>query len=449
MRADNSLKEALREAEKLGGLHQFAGFKEIIEKGPKLKKGSQKKYQLSQKLWDIKNRKGIDKYVGDLRALGIEPSANTIHRLNLFRQGVPQDPLRIAPAAAVAEPRPAVAGPRTAVTEPGAAVAGPRTEDEDSISIVDSSDEEQDLSTSKTTEPITTPLKKVPTTEAKLPERVASSSTNDISDDINRFLPIEALRMDDLNTKRAAMNLEIPSSATSFQTPPHSGVPNNVRYPRSVNSEVSASAYTQSFHGSQQTGSKENPYILHVDLDNGCYNHPFHITLVKDLKYGDFKQPTYFIRCQIEPPDLNCWDATVCTSTEEPAILVRGPALAHWLESTDLYIKKVRAQEDDLAVDQIEEAMNAQMLRLRNQGSKLLMHWKLIFPAGTQLDNTTYSQGDLLKRYYTAIGRQKSTTEFSYDISGMIVTFVIGDYCGKTLVRDLNSAPDKSKITPW
>jgi hypothetical protein len=144
---------------------------------------------------------------------------------------------------------------------------------------------------------------------------------------------------------------------------------------------------------SRPSGTKHDPYIIHVNLAyperNGGF---FDITHINGIAHKNHDYHGVEIRIDVAVKDYNRWDANIPGPQQYPEalrhrlVLVNGPSQSFWKRNTMQY----HGEEPECIAT--KRAHNAAELEIAKDESRQTSYWLLVFPASISLDNTIFSE---------------------------------------------------------
>lgn len=163
-------------------------------------------------------------------------------------------------------------------------------------------------------------------------------------------------------------------------------------------------------------GSRNNPYIIHVNVRQPEANREFCIQEVDKILHNNWARKGFHIRTHVGLDDKKYWSASMYRdnpSIEDRAVLIKGRSRPSCYDMTDDYHRKANAC---YATKTKHRNTTSQ---IKNDPERFYKHWLLIFPEGLVFDNVIIS-GDHHDILINSIGvrekneKHSTNTKFVY-----------------------------------
>jgi len=135
-------------------------------------------------------------------------------------------------------------------------------------------------------------------------------------------------------------------------------------------------------------GSRDNPYIINVNVTNPEGNREFDIQEVDKILHNNWARQGFHIRTHIGVHDKKYWNATMYRERpelEDRAILVTGRCRPSVYDEIDEYHRK------QYSCQATKTKHRNTAGEIKQDPGRLFKHWLLIFPEGIVLDNVIIS----------------------------------------------------------
>jgi len=201
----------------------------------------------------------------------------------------------------------------------------------------------------------------------------------------------------------------------------------------------SDSSSTQSNAWSRK-GTRQNPFVIRVDLDFCEQNYPFDIIGVPRIEHGGWAWEGLDIRMAIGVGDADCWEAWVDDTVPElqdHAIMIRGRSRSLDYDAIESYHRDEK-ESDTAAVHKKQKEA------IQRDPSRQALYWRIITPNNIPLDNVILS-GDSTqivkkeKGVKRMAGEDKDVAVLSYFVNWVIAKRKTGHQISthaKTLLKD-------------
>ena len=193
-----------------------------------------------------------------------------------------------------------------------------------------------------------------------------------------------------------------PTHSVPLETaPPSKIVDSSTRTPLIVdNKKMSVPDLTSSFLSLEVTnsssrvleGTKENPFVIYVDLDHPERNREFEVFYVTDMVYNEHTWNSVYIHRSILPgsSDYTTWEAQIpkpeeYTHIPGPKVLIKGVSRDFWLRNVRRYHSHPRMGPRCKAF--IQEH-NKTYFAVKGSKERKMAYWILVFPSKIVLDNS-------------------------------------------------------------
>lgn len=176
-------------------------------------------------------------------------------------------------------------------------------------------------------------------------------------------------------------------------------------------------------------GSKQKPWVIHVDCDHPERNLIFDIRFIPRLEHNGWAREAIDIRTRVGLGDEPCWaawiDTNVSNEFEDRVIMVKGRSRSSEYDKIEQYHRKNKKGVDLSAVDQqIKDD-------LVKDTSRLSTYFRLVMPEHLKLDNTILSGDpdeimmDSTGIKYKVAGEADSGEKFCIECKSMFVNWTV------------------------
>jgi hypothetical protein len=143
-----------------------------------------------------------------------------------------------------------------------------------------------------------------------------------------------------------------------------------------------------------QDGTKENPWIVEVNLTRAEGNRDFDIEFVAGIDQDDiYTRNGFHIRKTVAAPDFHLWEATIpqhyLSQYSKRIILVTGPSRDYWQRSSNKYHATTKVN-----CPATKKAHSATEIAVEKLTARQLDHFLLCFPPEVVLENQIFSNDE-------------------------------------------------------
>jgi hypothetical protein len=222
-------------------------------------------------------------------------------------------------------------------------------------------------------------------------------------------------------------------------TPPRQPLPPTPPRPSiSVSSTPSISLL-----GKIQNGTKQHPYVMHVDLAYPERNQEFCIERVSSICHNSYSRKGLHIRRAVPVSDFDRWEAYIPNGypaeLDFRLVLIKGPSQNFWLRDSERYHKKLNC-------DATLNAHKATEIEIENDESRQNSYWLLVFPKDVVLDNQIFS-GDAnnVDADWNDQRVNSNENKSGKELYGIVMMWKIGEIGGRRITKG-SRKPDVMKL---
>lgn len=226
--------------------------------------------------------------------------------------------------------------------------------------------------------------------------------------------------------------------------------------PRRASSRKKAVALAAFGLETPRKGTRENPSLVVIDLENNHFNRNFHVNLIKNHVHNRVKHDLFIIRVvprhALDYKITSMWLASACPlgvplSVLDRSLLVRTASVSYLMRDPQLFIKNIPAKDGPIANALLVELQEEKTTFEANPNLEKNHEYSLlVFPVGTLFDNSIHSTRGpqvVKRRAAMKVAADADGNFFKKEVKGGFCAYFKIAKAGGTIVNNQSDEEDK------